>query len=102
LPSEPSPQTTEVPRRESQTLSFLIKLWLDEEAGQVAWHGYITFIPPGLQRVDEDRLAVRSLDAINAFIHEKLLQMGVQFDSLSKAQHWLDQQFYRVRRLFRQ
>ena len=95
---------------QSRTVSFLIKLWFEEEAGRVAWHGIITLISPeNRQTVWEnrpvlenqpgplDRRAVRSLAAIEQFIRASLRARGVRFGP----QAWLGRYYQQVMEFFK-
>ena len=62
---------------ESNTHSFIVKVWLEEtaeEAGQATWRGHITHVPSGERRYLQD------LDKIAAFIAPYLEEMGVKLD----------------------
>ena len=61
---------------ESNTQSFIIKVWLEEtveETGRVIWRGHITHVPSGQRRY------VQNMDEIRAFIASFLKEMGVEF-----------------------
>ncbi len=63
---------------ESNTQSFIIKVWLEEtveETGRVIWRGHITHVPSGQRRY------VQNMDEIRAFIASFLKEMGVEFSS---------------------
>ncbi len=63
---------------ESNTQSFIIKIWLeeaDEETGRGLWRGHITHVPSGERRYLQD------LDAILLFIKPYLKTMGVKLDN---------------------
>jgi hypothetical protein len=63
---------------ESNTHSFIVKVWLEEvheESGKVIWRGHITHVPSGKRRYFED------LAIVNNFILHYLQEMGV--DNLS-------------------
>ena len=56
--------------------SFIVKVWLEEEATKnscTIWHGHITHVPSG------DRRYLKNLDEIALFIQPYLEAMGVQF-----------------------
>lgn len=60
---------------EPNTLSFIVKVWLEEtaeEAGQATWRGHITHVPGGERRYLQD------LDEITAFITPYLERMGAE------------------------
>jgi hypothetical protein len=60
---------------ESNTHSFIVKIWLEEtaeEAGQATWRGHITHVSDG------ERRYLKDLDGITAFIAPHLEQMGVK------------------------
>jgi hypothetical protein len=62
---------------ESDTQSFIIKIWLEEkpeETGQTVWRGHITHVPSG------ERQYLQDLDAILLFIKPYLSLMGVNFN----------------------
>jgi hypothetical protein len=65
---------------ETQTHSFIVKIWLEEtaeESGGAAWRGHITHVPSG------DRHYLQDLDAIAAIIAPYLERMGVAVDPLT-------------------
>jgi hypothetical protein len=58
-----------------ETLSFIVKIWLEHtagEAGQVVWRGHITHVPSGTRR------HVQSKEALFAFIDTYLSEMGAE------------------------
>lgn len=60
---------------DSNTHSFIIKIWLEEtasEAGQARWRGHITHVSGG------ERRYLKDLDDITAFIALYLAGMGVE------------------------
>jgi len=60
---------------ESNTHSFVIKVWLEEtaeEAGRATWRGHITHVPSG------ERRYLKDLDDITAFIASYLKGMGIE------------------------
>jgi hypothetical protein len=62
---------------ESNTHSFIVKVWLEEtaeEVGQATWRGHITHVPSGERRYLQD------LGKIAAFIAPYLEEMGVKLD----------------------
>jgi hypothetical protein len=57
--------------------SFIVKVWLEEEAtknSDSSWHGHITHVPSGEKRYLKD------LDQIALFIRPYLEAMGIRFD----------------------
>ncbi len=62
---------------ESNTHSFIVKLWseeTDEQGGRVSWRGHITHVPSGARRY------LQHLDDIQAFIVPYLEAIGVRFN----------------------
>ena len=60
---------------EDKTLSFIVKIWLEqtaEEAGQTIWRGHITHVPSGARR------HVQTKEALIEFIDVYLAEMGVE------------------------
>ncbi|MCI0396120.1 MAG: hypothetical protein L0332_30125 [Chloroflexi bacterium] len=60
---------------ETQTHSFIIKIWLEEtatEAEQARWRGHITHVPSGNRRYLQD------LDEIKSFITPYLERLGIK------------------------
>jgi hypothetical protein len=58
---------------ESNTHSFIVKVWLEEvheRQGQAIWRGHITHVPSGKRRYFED------LTTVNNFIHHYLQKTG--------------------------
>lgn len=73
---------------ESNTHSFIIKIWLEEtaeEASRATWRGNITHVPSGERRYVED------LDEIIVFIMPYLDRMGVKFGVQWWVRQWLKQ-----------
>jgi hypothetical protein len=59
---------------ESNTHSFIIKVWLEEvheKSGRAIWRGHITHVPSGKRRYFED------LTIVNDFISHYLQKIGV-------------------------
>ena len=57
--------------------SFIVKVWLEEEAtknNDTIWHGHITHVPSGEKRY------LKNLDEIALFIQPYLEAMGIRFD----------------------
>jgi hypothetical protein len=78
---------------ESNTHSFIIKIWLEEtveEAGRAMWRGHITHVPNG------ERRYLKELDSISTFIMPYLHEMGVKFDMRWRVRQWLSKRI-RVR-----
>ena len=62
---------------EERTLSFVIKIWLEEEASatnSARWRGHITHVPSGQRNYFE------RLEALISVIRPFLENLGVQFD----------------------
>ena len=75
---------------ESNTHSFIVKVWLEEtaeEAGRATWRGHITHVPSG------ERRYVRYLNEITAFIAFYLERMGVKMRS--RLWQWLNRRMPR-------
>jgi hypothetical protein len=56
--------------------SFIVKVWLEEEATKDSdsiWHGHITHVPSGEKRY------LKNLDQISLFIQPYLEAMGIRF-----------------------
>jgi len=71
---------------ESNTHSFIVKIWLEEtveEAGQATWRGHITHVPSG------DRRYLKDLDDISNFVVPYLDRMGVKLDIRWRVRQWL-------------
>lgn len=71
---------------EATTFSFIIKIWVEavvDDAGQVAWHGYVTHVPDGTRRYLKD------LDALALFIAPYLEQAGVRLGICWQVRQWL-------------
>lgn len=78
---------------ESNTHSFIIKIWLEEtveEAGRAMWRGHITHVP------DSERRYLKNLDGISAFITPYLHEMGVKLAMRWRVWQWLNKRI-RVR-----
>jgi hypothetical protein len=63
---------------ESNTCSFIIKVWLEEitgETGHTVWRGHVTHVPSGKRRYIQD------LNAISLFIEPYLEKMGTRSGS---------------------
>lgn len=73
-------------RSESNTHSFIVKVWLEEtleEAGHAKWRGYITHVQSGRRRYME------KLDDVGAFIAPYLESMGVNLGICRQFRQWL-------------
>lgn len=73
-------------RSESNTHSFIVKVWLEEtieEAGQARWRGHITHVQSGQRRYMEN------LDEVGAFIAPFLENMGVNLGLCRQVKQWL-------------
>jgi hypothetical protein len=60
---------------ESNTCSFIIKIWLEEitgETGHTVWRGHVTHVPSGKRHYIQD------LNAILLFMQPYLEQIGVK------------------------
>jgi hypothetical protein len=71
---------------ESNTHSFVVKVWLEEvhkRSGKTVWRGHITHVPSGERRYFED------LAAIDNFIVPYLQQMGVDLGIWRRMRYWL-------------
>lgn len=71
---------------ESNTHSFIVKVWLEEtieEAGQAKWRGHITHVQSGARRYMEN------LDEVGAFIAPYLESMGVNLGFCRQVKQWL-------------
>lgn len=80
---------------ESNTHSFIVKVWLEEtvgEAGVATWRGHITHVPSG------ERRYVKELDDIAAFILPYLTGMGVDLGLASQPRSWWRRWRRRTRR----
>jgi hypothetical protein len=63
---------------ESNTHSFIIKIWLEEitdETGRTVWRGHITHVPGG------ERHYIQDLNAVSLFIRPYLEKMGARSGS---------------------
>jgi hypothetical protein len=77
---------------ESQTHSFIIKIWLEKtgkQARPLTWRGHITHVPGG------ERRYVQSLDDVGLFILPYLEQLGIR---LSWCWRWKRWQVHRAAR----
>jgi hypothetical protein len=82
---------------ESNTHSFIIKIWLEEsveEAGRARWRGYITHVPSG------ERSYLKDLDDIVAFMAPYLEGMGLKLGYRIRMRNWIRQLRTRSKRLF--
>lgn len=73
---------------ESNTHSFIVKIWLeevDEKSDRAAWRGHITHVPSGERRHFEN------LAAMNNFIRLYLREMGVKAGFWQRARCWFKQ-----------
>jgi hypothetical protein len=71
---------------ESNTQSFIIKIWTEDAAnrhGRVVWRGQITHVASGERRYLTD------LDQITAFVSKFLREMGVEPGRLGCVRRWL-------------
>ena len=82
---------------ESNTHSFIIKIWLEEsveEAGRAKWRGHITHVPSG------ERSYLKDLDDIIAFMVPYLEGMGLKLGYRIRIRNWLRQLKMSPKRLF--
>jgi len=66
--------------------SFIVKVWLEEEAtnnSDTVWHGHISHVPSGEKRY------LKNLDEIALFIQPYLEAMGVRFGLSDRIRRWL-------------
>lgn len=71
---------------ESTTQSFIVKVWVEENAKEAnlgVWHGHITHVPSG------ERRYLKNLDEIREFIAPHLEEMGVKPGTRWKMRRWL-------------
>jgi len=81
------PSTDGVSMDPPETISFVIKIWLEEtaeEAQGAVWRGHITHVPSG------ERRYLRDLDDITAFVASYLDGMGVKFGVRWRVRQWLN------------
>ena len=73
---------------ESTTQSFIVKVWVEEIAGETSqgvWHGHITHAFSG------ERHYLKNLDEIRDFIAPYLEDMGVKLETRRRMRRWLKQ-----------
>jgi len=66
--------------------SFIVKVWLEEEAtknSDSVWHGHITHVPSGEKRY------LKNLDQISLFIQPYLEAMGIRFGLSERIRKYL-------------
>jgi hypothetical protein len=71
---------------ESNTQSFIIRIWVEEradEGGQGVWRGHITHVPSG------ERRYLKTLGEIGDFIAPYLEEMGVIIGVRWRLRRWL-------------
>ena len=71
---------------EPGTQSFIVKIWVEESAGDTSrgvWHGHITHIPSHQRRYLQD------LSDIQDFIIPHLEEMGVKVGKRRRLRGWL-------------
>ena len=71
---------------EPDTQSFIVKVWVEDRAGETgggAWHGHITHIP------SRDRRYLKNLEEIQDFIAPHLEAMGVKISRRWRLKSWL-------------
>jgi hypothetical protein len=71
---------------ESDTHSFIVKVWVEEpavEAGEGLWRGHITHVSSGRRRY------LKSLDEIGDFIAPYLEEMGIKLGVRWRMRSWL-------------
>jgi hypothetical protein len=67
--------------------SFIVKVWLEEEAtknSSTIWHGHITHVPSGKRRY------LKNLDEIALFIQPYLEAMGIRFGLSERIKRYLN------------
>jgi hypothetical protein len=72
---------------ESNSQSFIVKVWVEdsaEEAGKAVWHGHITHVPGG------ERRYLKNLSEIEDFIAPHLEAMGVRLGTRWRVRRWLN------------
>jgi len=72
---------------ETNTQSFIVKLWLeeiDEDVGRITWRGHITHVSSG------ERRYLKDLDGIADFIAPYLERMGARLGRRWRVRQWLD------------
>ena len=83
-------QEGDVDTFESNTHSFVIKIWLEEtqeEAESSSWRGHITHVP------SKQRRYVENLDGISSFVSTYLEQMGIKArEPWQDIEKWLREQ----------
>ena len=76
LKPEPPEGSDQDASAEFNVHSFIVKIWLEEEAtknSESIWHGQITHVPSGEKRY------LNNLDQISLFIQPYLEAMGIRF-----------------------
>ncbi len=71
---------------ETNTHSFIVKIWLEEtakEAGRAMWRGHITHV------ANDERRYLKDMDDISAFITPYLKSMGVKPENGRRVRNWL-------------
>ena len=75
---------------ESNTHSFVIKIWLEETQEEVdspSWRGHITHVP------SKQRRYVENLDGVSSFVSIYLEKMGIKAsESWQDIEKWLREQ----------
>ena len=72
---------------ESNTQSFIIKIWTEEAANRfqrVVWRGQITHVASGERRYLTD------LDQVTSFVSKFLREMGVEPGRFGRVRRWLN------------
>lgn len=89
MPRDPLANGLNMDLYESNTHSFIVKIWLEEtteEAGRATWRGHITHVPSGKRRY------IQELHEFTAFIAPYLEGMGVKFGVGRRVRQWLKRQ----------
>jgi hypothetical protein len=82
----PKPNEKAARNDEFNVHSFIVKVWIEEDAdqdGHSTWYGHITRVPGGEQRY------LRSLSEIEDFIRPYLKAAGIRFDLSERIRKWL-------------
>ncbi len=86
LAPKQSDETTCQPASEYRAHSFIVKVWLEEEANQgerTTWRGRITHVPGG------ERHYLQNLNEVARFIAPYLGAMGVRPSIRERIKRWL-------------
>jgi hypothetical protein len=77
LTPEPPEESGQDASAEFNVHSFIVKVWLEEDAtknSRTIWRGHITHVPSGVRRY------LKNLGDIAVFIEPYLKAMGIRFD----------------------